>query len=293
MKFGSPENLDDLDVLNLTLPSDHPGNVEIVGQKSNADIYVGCSVWGEDAWVGDLYPEGTKKKDYLTEYIKRMSCIELNSTFYNVKKNNMQLWAEAAKGSDFKYCPKFNRRISHLKRLKDEIYDVADYFVEMCQNFGDNLGMTFLQMPENFGPKWFERLQGFLEHLPLDFPVAVELRHNDWYSGEVYEELFDLLKSTNKTAVITDTALKRDIIHQRFSTDKVFIRFAAYDQHATNLVRMDEWAVRIAQWIQQGVREVYFFSKQDDETYAPRQADYMIGRLKETTGLPLKSPYAS
>lgn len=293
MKFGAPENLDDLDSLDLSLPSDHPDNAIVLSGSSNPKVYVGCSVWGEDAWVGDLYPEGTKKKDYLKEYIKRMSCIELNSTFYNVKKANMQAWAEASRGHEFKYCPKFSRRISHMKRLKEDIYEVTDYFVEMCEEFGNNLGMTFLQMPENFMPKWFERLQQFLEHLPKDFPVAVELRHQTWYEGGVFDEFFDLLKSTNKTAVITDTALKREIIHQRFSNDKVFVRFAAYDQHPTNLKRMDEWAERIGQWVNQGVKEVYFFSKQDDETFAPRQAEYMIGKLKETTGLPLKSPYAS
>lgn len=292
MKFGAPENLDDLDSLDLSLPPDHPDNATVLSGSSNPKIYVGCSVWGEDAWVGDLYPEGTKKKDYLTEYIKRMSCIELNSTFYNVKKANMQSWAEAAKGHEFKFCPKFNRRISHIKRLKDEIFDITDYFVEMCQNFGDNLGMTFLQMPENFMPKWFDRLKEFLEHLPKDFPVAVELRHQDWYEGVVFDELFDLLKTTNKTAVITDTALKREIIHQRFSNDKVFIRFGAYEHHPTNLKRMDEWATRIGEWVKQGVSEVYFFSKQEDETFAPRQAEYMIGQLKETTGLPLVSPYS-
>lgn len=292
MKFGAPENIEQLDKLSLTLPPDHPGNGAVLDGNGTSQVFVGCSVWGEDAWVGDLYPEGTKKKDYLQEYIKRMSCIELNSTFYSAKKASMQSWAEAAKGHEFKFCPKFNRQISHIKRLKDEVFDLTDYFVEMCVNFGDNLGTTFLQMPENFGPKWFDRLREFLEHLPHDFPCAVELRHEEWYQGEVYDELFAMLRELNKTAVITDTAIKREIIHQRMSNGKVLIRFAAYDQHPSNLKRMDEWAERITQWIGQGVSEVYFFSKQEDETFAPRQADYMIKKLNEVAGLQLRSPYA-
>lgn len=293
MKFGAPDNITDLEHLDLSLPADHANDASVLKGKGKPEIYVGCSVWGETAWVGDLYPEDTKKKDFLEAYIKRMSCIELNSTFYSIKKTTMQNWAEAARGHNFKFCPKFNRRVSHIKRLKEEVFELTDYFVEMCNDFGDNLGTTFLQMPENFGPKWFDRLKTFLEHLPKDFPVAVELRHQEWFEGQVFDELFAMLAELNKTAVITDTATRREIIHQRLTNRKIFIRFAAYEQHPTNLTRMDEWASRLAQWIEGGIEEVYFFSKQDDESFAPRQADYMIRKLNELTNLKLQSPYAS
>lgn len=292
MKFGAPESPDQLSQLDLSLPNDHTGNGSILnGKKKSPKVYVGCSVWGQDPWVGDVYPEGTKKKDYLTEYIKHFSCIELNSTFYNIKKDNMRSWAEKAKGHDFKFCPKFNRRISHLKRLK-EVEDVTEYFVNMCREFGDNLGMSFLQMPENFSAKYLDRLEGYLKLIPRDFPVAVELRHSSWFEGDAFDETFEMLHTLGCTAVITDTATKRDIIHQRFSSDKVFIRFAAYELHETNNMRMEEWAQRITDWIEQGVSEVYFFSKQEDETYAPRQADYFIKKLNQLAGLDLMSPYA-
>ena len=291
MKFGAPDSLDDLDNLDLSLAKDHIDNASVVsGGKKDAKVFVGCSVWGQDPWVGDVYPEGTKKKDYLEEYIKHFNCIELNSTFYNIKKDNILSWAEKAKGHDFKYCPKFNRRISHLKRLK-EVEDVTEYFVSICQQFGDNLGMSFLQMPENFSAKYLDRLEGYLKLIPKDFPVAVELRHPSWFEGEAFNETFEMLGSLGCTAVITDTALKRDIIHQRFTNDKVFIRFAAYELHDSNYKRLNEWAERITQWIEQGISEVYFFSKQEDETYAPRQADYFIKKLNSLAGLSLQSPY--
>ncbi len=291
MKFGAPENIEDLDGLDLTLPEDHPNNQSVLsGSRKDSKVFVGCSVWGQDPWVGDIYPEGTKKKDYLQEYIRHFNCIELNSTFYNIKKDNMLSWAEKAKGSHFKFCPKFNRRISHIKRLK-EVEDVTEYFVTMCQQFGDNLGMSFLQMPENFSAKYLDRLEGYLKLIPRDFPVAVELRHPSWFDGEAYEETFEMLGSLGCVAVITDTAMKRDIIHQRFTTDKVFIRFAAYELHDSNYRRLDEWAERISHWIKMGVSEVYFFSKQEDEMYAPRQADYFIKKLNSLADLAIKSPY--
>ncbi|MFY0686077.1 MAG: DUF72 domain-containing protein [Cyclobacteriaceae bacterium] len=290
MKFGTPEDLSVLSKLDLSLPPDHPDNSAL--QSGEAfNVYIGCSAWGLDEWVGDVFPEGTKKKDYLTEYIRRFQVVELNSTFYNIKKANMQSWAEKAKDAPFKYCPKFSRRISHIKRLKEEVFELADYFVEMCLGFGDNLGMTFLQMPENFGSKWFERLHDFIKHLPKDFPVAVELRNEDWYEGEVFDETFTMLKDYNKTAVITDTALNRKIIHQRLTNDKVFVRFAGYEDHPSNLTRLDEWALKLKAWKELGVSEVYFFSKQEDESYAPKFADHMIKAVNQSCGTQIPSPY--
>ncbi len=291
MKFGTPE-LSELEGLDLSLPQDHPDTVSFKAKPQQSRVFVGCSAWTLDEWVGTVFPEKTKKKDYLQEYIKKFNSVELNGTFYNVKKANMQSWAEQAKGSDFKYCPKFNRRISHIKRLKEEVFELTDYFVEMCLNFGDNLGLTFLQMPENFGPKWFDRLKEFVERLPKDFPMAVELRHQEWYEGEAFDETFQMLRECNKTAVITDTALKREIIHQRLTNDKVFVRFAGYEDHPTNKTRLDEWAERIKLWLDRGVSEVYFFCKHEDEAHSPYTADYFINVINEKAGLDLKSPFA-
>ncbi len=290
MKFGTPE-LSELDELDLTLPEDHPDTVSFKNPDKGTKVFIGCSAWNMDEWVGSVFPEKTKKKDYLAEYMKRFNCVELNSTFYNVKKANMQSWAEQAKDNHFKFCPKFNRRISHIKRLKEDIFEFTDYFAEMCLNFGDNLGMTFLQMPENFGPKWFERLRDFLENLPKELPVAVELRHPEWFQGEAFDETFHLLNELGKTAVITDTALKRDIIHQRLTEGKVFVRFAGYEDHPTNETRLMEWSKRLKNWSDRGVSEVYFFCKHEDETFSANTADFLIRQVNQNLGLKLRSPF--
>ncbi len=291
MKFGTPE-FKELDNLDLSLPDDHASNKTLNIGKNDPSIFVGLSVWTEDSWVGKIYPDKTKKKDFLQEYIRVFNSVELNSTFYNIKKANMQAWADAVKGQDFKFCPKFNRRISHIKRLKEEVFDLVDYFVEMCTNFGDNLGMAFLQMPENFGAKWFERLETFLKHLPMDFPVAVELRNDDWFEGEAFDETFHMLQELNKTAVITDTALKRNIIHQRLTNNKVFVRFAAYEDHPSNWTRLDQWSEKIKSWSELGVSEFYFFCKHEDESFAPHTADYMITKINSLMDQSMKSPFS-
>jgi len=72
---------------------------------------------------------------------------------------------------------------------------------------GENLGTCFLQVPENFGPKKFDVLTSYLEHLPSDFPVNIELRHADWFDDPVvFDEAFSMLEETGKGSVITDVA---------------------------------------------------------------------------------------
>ena len=291
MKFGflPPEELEKAD---LSLPPDHPGTTALfktLESSSDPQIYVGCAKWGRDEWVGQLYPEGTKDKQYLDNYVDHFNAIEVNATFYQTRKANVEKWAE--KGVEgFKFCPKFTRRISHLKRLK-EVEESTGYYFDAIQQFGEFLGPTFLQMPDNFAPKYFDRLADYLRALPEGADVVVELRHPEWYSDEdAANKTFDLLQTLGLSAVITDVAGRRDCVHQRLTSEKVFIRFNGYGWHPTDFARMDEWVERIAYWMDNGIKEVYFFAHQQDEAQTPGTADYFLQKYNERTGRTVKRP---
>ena len=292
MKFGRID-ASELEGADISLPADHPGNDKILPGKRPSDtkIYVGCAKWGRKEWVGNLYPEGTKEKDFLHLYIQHFNSIELNSTFYNLKKSNIENWSEVAQGSSFTYCPKVSRRVSHLKRLKDCDENIQ-YFVDMCLLLGDNLGLPFLQLPENFTVKYMDRIDHFLSALPAGFPMAVEVRHQSWFEGDAFDEYFSLLKEKNASPVITDNIGRRDVIHQRLTNDRVFIRFNGYEGHPSDEIRIKQWAERISSWITKGLKEVYFFAHQPNEKYTPKTAASFIEKINALTGLGLKSPIA-
>ena len=44
-------------------------------------------------------------------------------------------------------------------------------------NLKEKLGMTFLQLHSNFGPKNMERLVPFFERFPKDIELAIEFQH--------------------------------------------------------------------------------------------------------------------
>ena len=99
-----------------------------------------------------------------------------------------------------------------------------------------------------------------------------------------------MIRENNKSIVITDTAGRRDVVHQRLTNDSIFIRYNGYDLDPTDYPRMDQWVDRIISWIDGGLREVYFFVHQEDETHSPITADYMIKALNEKGGFDIKGP---
>ena len=135
-------------------------------------------------------------------------------------------------------------------------------------------------------------MAGYLQNLPRDFPVTLELRHEDWFKDPtVFDETFSLLEETGKGAVITDVAGRRDALHQRLTNGTAFIRFNGYNLHPSDYQRLDEWVERIKIWIESGIKEVHFYCHQQDETNTPVTCDYMIKKLNEVCHLNLERPH--
>lgn len=294
MEFGrvSPEELDSID---FTLPPDTGlTNKTLAAEKSSAplQVHVGCAKWGRKEWVGKIYPPKTKDANFLDEYVKHFDCIELNATFYNVyPAATISKWKEKADSNpDFRFCPKFSQSISHIRRLKNA-EEITTQFYEGIMAFGDKLGPLFLQLSDNFTPKSFPELKAYLEHLPKDVPIFVELRHKEWFANsDVRDAAFGLLHDLGIGAVITDASGRRDCVHMDLPTPHAFIRFVGNSLHKSDYRRVDDWVARIKQWRDKGLQSVWFFMHQHDERYSPELADYVSDQLNTKLGLTLPRP---
>ncbi len=295
MDFGKvPEST--LNDVNFQLPPDGARNQAILTNAGSAhpfNAYIGCAKWGRKEWVGLLYPPKTKEASFLDEYAKHFNSIELNAIFYGLPKpEQIESWvAKVSKNSDFKFCPKFTRSISHIKRLKNADEE-TDRFLNTINLFGKHLGPTFLQLSDNFGPTNFSILRNYLESLPTDLEVFVELRHESWFTDAgTRQELFDMLQKLNKGAVITDASGRRDCVHMELTIPKTFIRFVGNGLHPTDYSRIDEWIQRLATWKKQGLQDLHFYLHQHDEKDTPILADYFIKKFNEVCGLSLVRPH--
>lgn len=288
MDFGKSS---DVDEVNFALPDDHPETAAILGgRKQVTEIYVGGAKWGRKDWIGQLYPEGTKQDEMLHYYAKNFNSIELNATHYNIPKPEVvQNWVSQV-DEDFRFCPKVYQIISHRMRLKNALQLTDDFFQRMSL-FGDKLGTIFLQMPPNFKAARMDDLIHYLQQVPAGFSLGLELRDISWFDGSGYtERLFDVMKERQITAVITDTARFRNLVHMRLTTPEAFIRFVGNNLHPTDFERLDEWIDRIAQWMDIGLKQLWFFLHQHEEQYTPELAKYCVKQFKEKLGIQLRTP---
>jgi uncharacterized protein YecE (DUF72 family) len=286
MKFGQVLNPEDID---FKLPSDHPDTVNAFGKvkdESPLQVYVGCAKWNKTD-LKNFYPKGIK--DELSYYSTQFNSIELNATFYKAPSKEQVLVWKKKTPDGFKFFPKIPNTISHFKRL-EQVKPLVDDFCDSIGLLEEKLGMVFLQMHDNFGPKNFDRVEKFVKDFPSHVPLAVEVRNGDWFENQKEaERLYELLEAYGNTNVIVDTAGRRDMLHMRLTSSTAFVRYVGAN-HSSDYQRLDDWLVRIEEWRKQGLKELYFFVHQNVELESPLLSAYFIEQLNKKLGFELQVP---
>jgi len=294
MEFGKITE-HQLNQTDFALLPDPPLTTHVLSEskrKGNLQVYVGCSTWGHKEWKGNLFPAKLKDTDFLPEYVKHFNAVELNATFYRMyDAPTIRKWKDkAAANPDFKFCPKFNQLISHVRRLKNAD-ELTTAFYESMLSFEEKLGPMFLQLNDNFGPKSYHELESYLQSLPQDLPVYTELRHHDWFAQtEVRNSVFEMMQRQHIGAMITDTAGRRDCVHMHLTVPHAFIRFVGNGLHPTDYVRIDQWVERLTQWNKQGLQSVYLGMHQSDERASPVLCDYFVKKINQKLHLNIVRP---
>lgn len=286
MKFGSVDNPGDL---NLSLPDDHPDTAKLLSTYDKPTVpcaFVGCAKWNPKD-LQSLYPKGTGDK--LKYYGRQFNSVELNATFYNTFDADQIADWHSRVPENFRFFPKVNRYISHLKWLNDFESAVDDYYDSII-HFKEKLGTIFLQLRGKFAPKYFDRVRNFVDYWPEELRLAIELRHPDWFADEeIAKDLFALLEEHEVANVITDTAGRRDLLHVRPTNNEVFIRYVGAN-HDSDFTRLDDWVDRLEKWTEQGLGNIHFFVHQNTEKKSPELAAHFIKNLNDRLGTGLNIP---
>jgi uncharacterized protein YecE (DUF72 family) len=278
MEFGRvlPEELKEID---FTLPADPQQTIDTLKASmatGNFDLRVGATKWGRKEWLGNLYPAKTKESEFLQEYVRHFNGILLNATFYQVYGPEQILnWkAQAAFNPDFKFYPVMSQAISHLRRLRNA-EEITKQYIAGVRAFGENLGPVLLFLGDNFTPKSFPELKAYIEALPKDFEMFVELRNKDWWTPEWLGKLDQLFHSHHVGFTITDTPGRRDCVHMHLTVPKACIRFSSSEDIDLDKKRLNEWAGRIKDWKSKGLQSAGFFITGPDERLTPELCRYM------------------
>lgn len=152
---------------------------------------VGCMGWGYDDWVGPFYPPGTPAGEYLTRYARVFDVTEVDSSFYRAPSPFLaRRWAEGTpKG--FTFAPKIPKAITHTVGEPFNAEGMAAFLHGLAPlREAGKLGPLVAQFPPSFRPaRHSGRLAELLCAVPADYPLAVELRHDSWWTKETFAAL--------------------------------------------------------------------------------------------------------
>lgn len=92
------------------------------------------------------------------------------------------------------------------------------------------------------------------------------------------------------TFIVVDTAGRRDLLHMRLTTPKAFIHYVGANNPQSDRERLEDWVELLKVWVDQGLRDIYFFVHQNIELESPFLSAYFIERLNKEFGLDLNIP---
>lgn len=241
-------------------------------------IRIGCSGWSYDHWVGPFYPIELERKDYFRYYSSHFDTVEINSTFYRLPFRNFVVgWVKKApKG--FLYAVKLNRRITHVKRLRNVEEDLKDFLERLSPlKEGGLLGPLLVQLPPGLHLN-LDLLVEFLQVLPRGYRFAIEFRHKSWLNEDVYrlleenEVAFCVVSSPKLPVVVKTTA---DFCYIRMHGRKRWYDYFYSEEE------LRKWAEIVSKIHDQGC-DVFLYFNNDPNAYAVKNALKMKELLLQT-----------
>ena len=145
-------------------------------------VRIGTSGFIYEHWRGRFYSPSARGSE-LEQYARVFDTVELNVTFYRMPSAaTFRSWAtRVPKG--FLFAVKASRYLTHVKRLREPA-DSVTFLVERATELGSHLGPILLQLPPDM-PADIARLEATLDAFPPSIYLAVEPRHESWFSEDL------------------------------------------------------------------------------------------------------------
>jgi uncharacterized protein YecE (DUF72 family) len=287
------------------LPSAASSAEAAIASPHPLPLFIGCAVWAYRDWLGSLFPRGSRSSDFLRLYGERLTAVEGNTTFYSLPDAaTVARWREDTPPG-FRFCLKLHRDITHQGRLLPQ-WPQAQAFLDRMAPLQGRLGPMFAQLPPSYSPAKLADLAAFLQRWPETVPLAVEVRHANWFHQPHAEQLNDLLRRFGVGRVLLDTrpiyenTLPGEADPQARSERRkpqvplqpvvtagfTVVRYISHPQRDRNLSYLKtDWVPRLAQWLQQGT-QVYFFAHCPDERQSPGIVQLTYHQLQTHLTLP-------
>nr|WP_239521931.1 DUF72 domain-containing protein [Geodermatophilus sabuli] len=123
------------------------------------------------------------QRAWLEHYAQHFATVESNNAFYRLPElTTFQAWRTRTP-PDFRWAVKASRFLTHVKRLRDPEEPVAR-LMSRAAGLEERLDVVLLQLPPTLRAD-AELLRVCLAQFPAGTRVAVEPRHESWWTDEV------------------------------------------------------------------------------------------------------------
>ena len=144
-------------------------------------VRIGTAGWSIASRYASEFPaEGMA----LERYAHRLSCVEINSSFYRSHRPDTWTRWGAMVPADFRFAVKIPRSITHERRLVGCV-ELLSEFLAQAAGLGPKLACLLVQLPPSLA---FDApvAAAFLELLRSQFAqrIALEPRHASWFGAE-------------------------------------------------------------------------------------------------------------
>lgn len=241
---------------------------------SRSRAYVGISGWNYPPWRGVFYPKGLRHADELAFASRRFDAIEINGSFYSLKRpEHYRAWYDASEPG-FVFAVKGSRYITHMLKLRDAETALANFFASGVLALREKLGPILWQLPPQLH---FDetRMATFFELLPrttddaarlakkhdarvtgrssLRAPTSTRIRHAVEVRHESYRDaaFVRLLRKHRIACCIADTAGVYPSLED-VTADFVYVRLHGGDTlyvSGYEPPQIEHWRARVAAWL--------------------------------------------
>ena len=187
-------------------------------------FWVGVSGFSYASWKGVFYPKATKPTEMLQAYANRLNSVEINSSFYHMPTPETSAKWMKATPENFRFSFKANRKITHFMKLKG-VKEEFDFFLKGLSPIDKKLGCVLVQLPP-YMKQDYETLEAFLKQKPESIQVAVELRHDSWFS----EKLTRMLSKYNTALCVAETEDMKPLLERTASFAYARLRHDSYSK---------------------------------------------------------------
>jgi uncharacterized protein YecE (DUF72 family) len=170
---------------------------------------------------------------------------------------------------------------------------ILDHFLDLLRILcdRDRLGPSLLQLSPRFDGRRLQVLEHFLDKIPTEFPIAVEMRHPDYYDSATHESaLNNLLINRKINRVMFDSRPlfsepPSDEIETESQRRKPRLPYRNVATGPNPMIRLvgrndlqklapwiEEWSQQVMAWVEDGLTP-YVFTHAPDDQFAPEMAE--------------------